>query len=280
MKLEAFSRRKMLSNIPSHDELEPKTQAFYCQVLENLHASKIPFLVGGTYAFVHYTGIVRQTKDLDISVRPSDCPRLFQIFEAQGYSTELRASHWLGKIFCEKNFVDVIFNSANGIDPVDEAWFEHAIEAKLFDIPVRLCAPEEMIRSKAFVMGRDRWDGADVAHLLRACSQQLDWSRLVDRFGSHWRILLSHLILFGFIYPAEQERIPNWVMQELLQRLQSEMNGTAASADQLCQGTLLSPTQYQVDVECWGYQDARLQPQGNMTPAEVTEWIVALQEEK
>ena len=61
-----------------------------------------------------------------------------------------------------------------------------------------------MIWTKAFVMERERYDGGDVAHLLLKCSEQLDWHRLVSRFDSHWRVLLSHLILFGYIYPSEK----------------------------------------------------------------------------
>jgi hypothetical protein len=120
-------------------------------------------------------------------------------------------------------------------------------------------------------MARDRFDGADVAHLLRACSERLDWSRLLQRFGNHWRVLYSHLILFGFIYPGERSRIPSWVMEELSQRLQHEIN-SAAGAEPLCQGTLLAPLQYQIDVEQWGYEDVRLAPRGNMTETEIYQW--------
>lgn len=34
----------------------------------------------------------------------------------------------------------------------------------------------------------------------------LDWSRLARRFGQHWRVLPSHLILFGCIYPTSAGR--------------------------------------------------------------------------
>jgi len=42
-----------------------------------------------------------------------------------------------------------------------------------------------MIWSKAFIMERDRYDGADIAHIIRTCGKGLDWSRLLHRFGSH-----------------------------------------------------------------------------------------------
>ena len=65
---------------------------------------------------------------------------------------------------------------------------------RVLDVPVRLIPAEEMIWSKAFVMERERYDGADVAHILRACAETLDWPRLLQRFDGHWRVLLQHLV--------------------------------------------------------------------------------------
>lgn len=265
--------------IPAQEDIDPKTRAFYCQVLTTLKSSGIPFLLGGTYAFVRYTNIERPTKDLDIFVRPSDCDRVFEVFAATGCSTDLAYPHWLGKIFCQEDFVDVIFNSANGEDEVDDAWFENAVEETVFDIPVKICSAEELIRSKAFIMERERYDGADVAHLLHACSEQLDWSRLIERFGSYWRVLLSQLILFGFIYPSDRQKIPDWVMQKLLHRLQQEMSSEPPKK-RVCQGTLLSRAQYLIDIDSWGYQDARLHPRGNMTADEIEQWTAPIFEEE
>jgi hypothetical protein len=74
--------------------------------------------------------------------------------------------------------VDVIWSSGNGIANVDPSWFEYALEEDVLGQHVFLCPPEEMIWSKAFVMERERFDGADVILVLargrisigRACS--------------------------------------------------------------------------------------------------------------
>ena len=265
----------MQSQILNQDQLDPQTRAFYCHSVDVLSKSQIPFLVGGAYAFERYTGIARHTKDLDLFVRRKDCPRILEVLSKAGYRTEVTLPHWLAKAFCGESFVDLIFNCANGYGAVDDIWFEHAIEEEVLGMPVRICPVEEMICSKAFIMARDRFDGADVAHLLRACSETIDWSHLLHRFGSHWRVLFSHLILFGFIYPGERSRIPKWLMDDLSQRLQHEVNSPSGE-EKLCQGTLLSGLQYQVDMEQWGYQDVRLHPNGNMTAAEISQWTVHL----
>jgi len=68
-------------------------------------------------------------------------------------------------------------------------------------------------------------------------------------------------------------------MDKLLNHLQSEMS-SSPSGERICQGTLLSLAQYRMDIECWGYQDARLAPQGNMTSEEIAHWTRAFNEEK
>ena len=265
---------------PVADELRPKTASFYLRALEVAGASGAPFLVGGAYAFANYTGIVRHTKDLDLFVRPADSPRLLAALAAAGYHTEVTFPHWLGKAFQGDDFVDVIHSSGNGACPVDDAWFAHAPPGKVLGSAVRLVPPEEMVWQKAYIMERERFDGADVAHLLRAAGPSLDWDRLLHRFGGHWRVLFAHLVLFGFVYPAERARVPEAVLRGLAARLAAEAD-TPADADARCRGPLLSRMQYLTDTERWGYHDARLKPEGGaMTPAEVNHWTAAGLEQK
>jgi len=126
-------------------------------------------------------------------------------------------------------------------------------------------------------MERERYDAADVAHLIRALGPQLDWPRLLWRFGDHWRVLLSHLVLFGFIYPGERWRIPGDVMHELTSRLSAEIHASHPD-ERLCGGTLLSRAQYLHDVEAWGYRDARLAPTGAMSVDDVARWTAGIDE--
>src|SRR5207248_659415 len=115
-----------------------------------------------------------------------------------------------------------IYNSGNGRCPVDDDWFAHAVWAEVLGTPVSVIPAEEMIWQKSYIMERERFDGADVAHLLRARGPALDWDRLLRRFGAHWRVLLSHLVLFGFVYPSEQDKVPRRVLHDLAERLLAE----------------------------------------------------------
>src|SRR5579884_1016581 len=155
--------------VPGSNDLPARTRAIYEQVLCILTESPIPFLVGGAYALHRYTGIERHTKDMDIFVRPGDAPRVLDLFAARGYRVELTFSHWLGKIFQDGELVDIIFSSGNGTATVDDEWFMHSVADKVLGLPVQLCPAEEMIWSKGFVMERERYDGADICHLIRSC---------------------------------------------------------------------------------------------------------------
>jgi hypothetical protein len=257
-------------------QLDPRTREFYRQAILIARRSDAPFLVAGAYAMERYTGIARHTKDFDMFIRRGDVERVFRAFEAAGYRTELTFPHWLGKVYHEDAYIDLIFSTGNGIGEVDDLWFEHAVVEEVLGMSVAICPAEEIIWSKAYIMERERFDGADVAHLLLARGESLDWPRLLRRFGPHWRLLLAHLILFTFIYPGEASRIPDRVMSDLLDRLRLEGEQPGDGGERVCQGTLLSRAQYLDDLERRGYQDARLKPWGNMDGGDIDRWTEAI----
>jgi hypothetical protein len=256
---------------PLYDPDDPEAVACYAGAIHTLRTAGVPFLVGGAYAFARFTGIVRHTKDCDLFLKEADLPRALDALRAAGFRTEITYTHWLAKAFKEHYFVDLIFCSGNGQVPVDDGWFAHAVDAVVFGEPVKLCPAEESLWSKAFIMERNRFDGADVNHLILAYGEQMNWPRLVARFGDHWRVLYAHLILFGFAYPAEREKVPAWVMWEMAARMSRDVQARPPD-DRVCQGVLLAAAQYLPDVERWGYEDARLEPHGTMTPEQVDEW--------
>ena len=243
-----------------------------------LRDAGVPFLVGGAYALRQYCAVRRDTKDLDIFAEEKHVPTILDVLGSAGYRTDIPFPHWLAKAYCGEEFIDVIFNSGNGLTPIDESWFANAPERVVLGVPVRVCAVEETIWSKAFVMERERFDGADIAHLLAASGKSVDWRRLLDRFGGHWRVLFAHLLLFEFVYPDEaREQLPRWVVDELAARTRAE--APEGEVPHLCRGTLLSREQYLGDLRC-GYHDARLPPTGTMSPETVATWTDAIGKKK
>ena len=68
-------------------------------------------------------------------------------------------------------------------------------------------------------------------------------------------------------------------MKDLLSRLSSELEVPTRDS-KVCQGTLLSRAQYLVDVDEWGYEDARQQPRGAMTAEQLAVWTAAIDNSK
>src|SRR5439155_16709629 len=125
--------------------------------------------------------------DFDVFVRRGDELHALGALQNWGCKTVLTFPHWLGKAFKsdggeKDDFIDVIFGSGNGLCVVDEQWFEHAARGQVLGRDVRLCPAEETIWTKCFIQERERFDGADVAHLIWSRGETLDWDRLVRRF--------------------------------------------------------------------------------------------------
>jgi len=236
-----------------------------------LQDADVPFLIGGAYVVEMYANVSRRRKDFDLYIRPHHAHPALGALARAGFNTEVTSPHWLAKARHGRDYVDLIFRAGNGLCEVDDSWFARAHDDELFGLPVKLCAPEEMIWMKAYIMERERFDGADIAHLLVSCADKLDWPHLVRRFGPDWRVLLSHLVLFGYTYPSEQGRIPGSVMDELIERLRKESPGQ----EHVCRGTLLSRKQYLVDVGKWGFRDARLEKRVHMDSEDIAQWTRA-----
>ncbi len=249
------------------------TNHFYQRSLELLQAAEVPFLLGGAYAFCVYTGIARHTKDFDLFVRPKDFDAALEVFRQAGFRAEKTFPHWLGKVHGPNDDIDLIYRAGNGLCAVDDLWFERAVEAEVFGQQAPLSPPEEMIWMKAYIMERERYDGADVAHLFLHCADRMDWDHLLWRFGPDWRVLLSHLVLFGFIYPSKRDLIPAVLLGELLQRVEREKSEPGDPP--LCRGTLLSRAQYFADVTSGKFRDARLGSRSVMSAEEIETWTAA-----
>src|SRR3954453_15574424 len=128
---------------PGPLELDDVTRSFYLRAMQLLEDAGVDYMVGGAYSLAHHAGIVRHTKDLALFVRREDRLRALEVLEKQGgYRTEMVFPHWLGKAFDTDAFVDIIFGSGNGLCPVDDEWFAHAVDGTALGRPARLCPAE------------------------------------------------------------------------------------------------------------------------------------------
>lgn len=236
------------------EEQKRDAHEFYREALTILNECDAKYMLGGGFALYHYTGIYRDTKDLDIFCKPSDYPKFMKHFAELGYKTELSDVRWLAKIFKGDHFIDLIFDTVNNICRVDDTWLERAPEAELFGVKAKILPAEELVWCKIDVQNRERFDGADLNHLLLRYGAKMDWKHLLFRLDQHWHLLLSQLLIFQFVYPSEyQDIIPRWLFDELMDRAKEQYDLPAPVA-RVCRGPIIDQTQYQVDIKEWDYK--------------------------
>jgi hypothetical protein len=233
----------------------PAAETFYSEVLQLMAKSEIPFLVSGTYALASYTGIDRPTKDVDVFAKPGDALKMLAHFREHGFDSEIVDERWLARITRGELFVDIIYNMPTSSTHVTKEWFDKAPNTQLFGTTVHLVPPTEFIWSKIFVQDHHRYDGADVAHMILKRHDDIDWRKLLSHMELYWEVLLMALLNFRFVYPSERDLVPQWLMDELLERLadQSQLKGPGKK---VCRGRIFSPRDYAVDVEQWGFSEA------------------------
>lgn len=230
------------------------SQDFYKEALGLLDECGVEYMLGGAFAIFNYTGLFRDTKDLDIFVRPRDYTAVLKFFADRGYEVVVYDVRWLAKIFKGDYFIDVIFNSVNNICRVDDQWFERATEGIFCETKVKFLPAEELIWCKSYVCNRERYDGADINHVLLKVGKTLDWKHLLGRMDPHWHLLLTIVVMFQFVYPSEfTDIVPKWLFDELVRRA-NEQYELPPPHERVCRGPMIDNTQYSVDVREWNYK--------------------------
>lgn len=233
--------------------LAEQQTAFFREVLTALNECSIGYAVTGAFALQRHTGIWHPTKDMDISLPPQSVSPALDCLQRVGYRCEVTDAVWLAKAFRADFFVDLITGMSNGVISVDERWIERAHPAVIVGVPARVLAPEELLASKLFVARRERFDGADIAHILYATSASLDWDRLLEVVGDHWQLLLWSLVFFAYVYPAHVNMVPATVWQELMARFEKTV--TTPNSNAPFRGSLIDQFLFAIDVREWGMKD-------------------------
>jgi hypothetical protein len=234
----------------------------YKKALLALNEAGVPYVVAGAYAIYEHTGIIRQTKDLDLFCTPEAVLQAMQVLRDAGMITRLEQPHWIGKAISRDNrdhFIDIIYGMGNGLALIDDDWFRHSSPAILAATQVRVAPPEELIWHRLFINERHRHDMADIAHLILCVGHLMDWRRLLNKTGENWPLLLSQVLMFRYVYPGYRDQVPQWVMQELLERAQAAgSEGPAEGAEHdMTRGTMISRFSFAIDVNEWGFHDLR-----------------------
>jgi predicted nucleotidyltransferase len=237
----------------SPPQFPPDQENLFREVLQLLSDQGVPFVVSGAFALQTHTGIYRDTKDLDLFLSTEDAQRAIQVLQDDGFQCEVSDPVWLAKAHRGEFFVDLITGMSNGVVQVDRSWIDRATPFELFGVPVRVLGPEELILSKLFVTRRERFDGADIVHVIYGTHGQLDWDWLLQSVAEHWEVLYWMLLLFHYAYPAKVDYVPSRIWDDLMNRFQTAIRNPDRNAP--FRGSLIDPLMFAIDVDEWGMPD-------------------------
>jgi hypothetical protein len=245
---------------PLHSEEPPKTSSLAAEVpeeqvqlfrdvLETLERSRVPYAVSGAFALRQHTGICRQTKDLDLFVTAANRAAALECLRQEEMECDVVDPVWLAKARRGDYFVDLITGMSNGLIVVEDSWIERAHPAVVYGVTTRVLAPEELVASKIFVARRERFDGADIAHVIYGTYGQFNWRREMELVGQHWEMLLWSLVLFRYVYPGQSHYVPRKIWCELLLRFEREIRSPDPEAK--FRGSLVDDNMFAIDVNEW-----------------------------
>jgi hypothetical protein len=225
----------------------------YRDVLLAMNEQGIPYAVAGAFALQKYTGIWRMTKDLDLFVKASDVSAALEHLCKQGFRCETLDPVWLSKAHRGEYFVDLISGMSNATIVVDDTWWKGAQPTVIAGVQSQIISAEDLIASKLFVLRRERFDGADIAHIIYRTKGQLKWERILELACEQWEVVLFALILFRYAYPAHTDYVPAPLWQDLLSRYMHVVQHPDPNAP--FRGSLVDENIFSIDLRDWGLED-------------------------
>jgi Uncharacterised nucleotidyltransferase len=233
--------------------LPSEAASLYRDVLTAMNEQGIPYAVAGAFALQKYTGIWRVTKDLDLFVKAADVPAALAHLYKQGFRCETLDPVWLSKAHRGEYFVDLISGMSNAVIMVDDSWMKRAQPAVIAGVKSQIISAEDLLASKLFVLRRERFDGADVAHIIYRTKGELEWERILELACEHWEIVLWALMLFRYVYPAHTDYVPAPLWQDLLSRYMHLVQHSDPEAP--FRGSLVDENIFSIDMKDWGLEN-------------------------
>lgn len=261
--------------LPVTSSFEPEyaeeERRLYREVLLVLNELAVPYAVSGAFALQHHTGIWRDTKDLDLFLTSQNVGRALGGLQAAGFECKVWDPVWLAKAHQGDFYVDLITGMSNAVVIVEDSWIERASPAVIVGVETKVLAAEELIASKIFVTRRERFDGADIAHVIYGTQGKLDWDRILQLADDHWEMVFWALILFRYIYPAQTAYVPSRVWDDLVGRFISAIKNPDPKAR--FRGSLIDENQFAIDVQEWQLDNILTEYRDRRTPKLVSDSV-------
>jgi hypothetical protein len=213
----------------------------YRSVMQEARGLGMTFAFGGAFATAVYTGELRNTKDFDFYVLPSERETMIEATRRAGLKDHFdRLQYdrsWIYRASDGDVLVDVIWAMANHRAGVDASWLNQGPLVEIRGERIRAIPIEELIWSKLYVLQRERTDWGDVLNLIAAQAASIDWDHLLTRLADDTPLLAAALGVFSWLTPSRAQAIPVTVWQQL--GLRAPQPGPEDHADTLARAALI-----------------------------------------
>jgi hypothetical protein len=244
----ATRRVPVVTQVPGRVDAQPWSHRLpkeewevYQRVMQKARGLDVTFAFGGAFATAVYTGELRNTKDFDFYVLPSERDAMVEATHRAGLTDHFERLEydrsWIYRASDGDVLVDVIWAMANHRADVDATWLSAGPLVEIRGERLRAIPIEELIWSKLYVLQRERTDWGDVLNLIAAQTASIDWSHLLSRLGQDTPLLAAALGLFAWLTPGRAQAIPRMVWHQL--GLQAPEPGPDSHSDTRARAALI-----------------------------------------
>lgn len=192
--------------------IAPAEWATYRDALHEFQRRGLKYLVGGGIAYSNYSKRCRDTKDLDLFVLPQDVQDQTRVLDNHGFEDYFGQKEydrsWIYRSHKDGRILDLIWTMPNHRFDVCDDWFARASSVCVHGESLKVVSAEDLIRSKIYVMQRDRCDWGDLFNLLEQTAEQLDWGSLLRAMGPDLPLLASLVSVYAWIRPERKTVLP------------------------------------------------------------------------
>jgi hypothetical protein len=213
----------------------------YQRVMQETRGLGVTFAFGGAFATAVYTGELRNTKDFDFYILPSERDAMIEATRRAGLTDHFERLQydrsWIYRASDGDVLVDVIWAMANQRAVVDASWLNRGALVEIRGERIRAIPIEELIWSKLYVLQRERTDWGDVLNLIAAQAASIDWDHLLSRLADDTPLLAAALSVFAWLTPSRAQAIPVTVWEQL--GLEAPQSGPENQADTRARAALI-----------------------------------------
>lgn len=207
------------SKVRGLEQISDDQWRFYKEVIDAVKGTGCHFALGGAFAWACYTGLYRNTKDLDLYVMPEEKQSFIEALTSIGatdlFETESYDRGWIYRSTRDGYIVDIIWAMANYRRPLDKDYIEAGPTLEIRGERMHVLPAEELMMNKLYILQRGRSDWFDVFNLLYCTDGKLDWKRLVDKLGDDKPLLAGALKVYAWLCPGRTGELPDFLWSAL-----------------------------------------------------------------